>query len=152
MGLRLENPNSLLHGSGLPGLTELHLVLCELLNSEPNKQLLEQRELRRRRVYRLRFGTDRGIRSLIVKRMDLATAQRNHLIVARWLPAVDLSESAAALAGIAAARDGQCVWHVYEDLGDAALDGGADRERVRTAVELIAQIHTRFAGHPLLPK
>src|SRR5207244_7091319 len=45
------------------------------------------------------------------------------------------------------------VWHVYEDLGDWVLDGNApDRERVRAAVELIAQIHTRFAGNLLLPE
>jgi thiamine kinase-like enzyme len=74
------------------------------------------------------------------------------LAITRWLPAIGLVESAPALIGVAAARNGQCVWHVYEDLGDSTLDGDrADRERVKTAVELIAKIHTRFAGHPLLP-
>jgi aminoglycoside/choline kinase family phosphotransferase len=43
------------------------------------------------------------------------------------------------------------VWHVYDDLGSWELDAcEPQRERVKTAVELIAQIHTRFARHPFL--
>jgi Phosphotransferase enzyme family len=43
------------------------------------------------------------------------------------------------------------MWHVYEDLGDWMLDEHApDPVRVGVAVELIARIHTRFAGHALI--
>src|SRR5207244_11536853 len=51
----------------------------------------------------------------------------------------------------AGAGDGQCVWHVYEDLVEGGLDAtNFDRQRVKLAVELIAQVHMRFARHPLL--
>src|SRR5207248_9336919 len=68
-------------------------------------------------------------------------------------PAVGLHANRPTLLGIAAERNGQCVWHIYEDLGDWELDASrADPERVQVAVELIARIHTRFARHPLLPE
>ena len=67
------------------------------------------------------------------------------------MPAIGLGESGTPLLGSAAARSGACVWHVYDDLGRWELDAGQpDRARVAAAVELIAQIHTRFADHPLL--
>jgi thiamine kinase-like enzyme len=145
--------NDVLEGSSLPGLTELRLLLHELLDSdESGYRLVEEREFRPRRVYRLRFCTARGIRSLVVKRMELAIALRNQLVMTRWLPAIQLSASGPALMGVAAERNGHCVWHVYEDLGDSSLETDApDQEYVKVAVDLIAEIHTRFAGHLLLP-
>jgi thiamine kinase-like enzyme len=55
------------------------------------------------------------------------------------------------LLGSAAARSGHCVWHVYDDLGRWELDSQSPgREQAMAAVELIARLHTGFAGHPLL--
>jgi len=54
------------------------------------------------------------------------------------------------LASVAEAS-GLCVWHMYEDLGRHELDSRTpDREHVHAAIELIASMHTRFSGHPLL--
>jgi hypothetical protein len=105
-------------------------------------------------VYRVRVRTDSGgSHSVILKRLDPLVAQRNQFVLNKWLPAIDLAESAPALLTVAAERHGVCVWHVYEDLGDCGLDPTApDYDRIRTAVNLIAEIHTRFAGHPLLPE
>src|SRR5205823_1284882 len=83
--------------------------------------------------------------------LEPGLGKRNELVATRWLPAVGLGGCGAKLAGVAGAHNGECVWHVYEDLGDGALDATKfDRERVKLAVELIAQVHTRFARHPLL--
>jgi len=112
--------------------------------------LIEQQRLKSR-VYRLRFELNGRVRSLVVKRLDPDIAQRNQLVTNRWLPAIGLRESGPALLGTAAERSGQCVWHVYEDLGDWMLDANnPDPRHVKAAMELIAQIHTRFAEHPLL--
>jgi hypothetical protein len=45
------------------------------------------------------------------------------------------------------------VWHLYEDLGERTLAAGdADPRQVEAAVAVIAQLHTRSAGHALLPE
>ncbi len=146
-----------LKDSGQPGLAELRDLLGDLLARRGGTgRLLEERQLSapHRRVFRLRFGVDGGdVRSLVVKRLEPAIAQRNQLVTSRWLPAVGLGASGPTLLGVAAEQKGQSVWHVYEDLGDWALDASApERQRVKAAVELIARIHTRFTDHPLLPE
>ncbi|HYV31922.1 MAG TPA: phosphotransferase [Candidatus Binatia bacterium] len=150
----IEGLDDLLEDSGQPGLVELRLLLQEIFN-EPAAlgQVLEQRKLpsRRLRVYRLRFVFDGWVRSVVAKRMELDNAQRNQLAIRRWLPAVGLGDNGPTLLGVAVARNGECAWHVYDDLGDRALDTAhLDPQHVRTAVELIAQVHMRFAGHALL--
>jgi hypothetical protein len=50
----------------------------------------------------------------------------------------------------ASLSDGQCVWHVYEDLGQPSLEHQADAEHVAVAVHLIALLHARFASHAVL--
>jgi len=78
-------------------------------------------------------------------------ARRNELVARRWLPAIGLERCCPLWLGSAAARDGSCIWHLYEDLGPWELDlRQPDRPRVRAAIALIARIHTRFAAHPLL--
>src|SRR5207253_2551761 len=52
----------------------------------------------------------------------------------------------------AAQREGRWVWHVYEDLRSETLADRCERPRLEAAVDLIAQLHTRGAGHPLLPE
>ena len=148
----IEGLQDLLAGSQQPGLAELRRVLQDLLG-EATGRVLDEHNLKAstKRVYRLRFALDDSVRSLVVKCLEPGIALRNELVATRWLPAVGLRANGPTLLGTAAERNGQCVWHVYEDLGDWALDASkADPERVRVAVELIAQLHTRFARHPLL--
>jgi hypothetical protein len=102
-------------------------------------------------VYRLRFTGGRRPGSLVVKRLSPGAARRNELAADRWLPAVGLGGCGPPLLGVAAERSGRHVWHVYEDLGDRALDERApERGRVEAAVGLIARLHAEFAEHPLL--
>jgi len=150
----IEGLDNLLEDSGQPGLIELRQLLQEILSGTATAgQVLDQRRLpaRRPRVYRLRFVFDGWVRSFVAKRMELDNAQRNQLAIRRWLPAIGLSDNGPALLGVAVARNGECAWHVYDDLGDRKLDiSHLDPQHVRTAVDLIAQVHMRSAGHALL--
>ena len=149
----LEGLDQLLKDSGQPGLAELRQLLAGLLGGpDATGRLVEQSSLKTPlRVYRVRFAQNGSVRSWVVKRLEPGLGKRNELVATRWLPAVGLGGCGAKLAGVAGAHNGECVWHVYEDLGDGALDATKfDRERVKLAVELIAQVHTRFARHPLL--
>jgi Phosphotransferase enzyme family len=144
----------LFEDSGAPGMEELRGLLSELFpGGESSYRFAGEQKLASShgRAYRLRFENEREIRSLIVKKLEPAVAQRNELVARRWLPAIGIAKGGPALLGVAAARNGECVWHAYEDLGDWALDGSApDRESITAAVELIARVHTGFAGNPLL--
>ena len=150
----IEGVNRILADSGQPGLSELRGVLEELLGGrESSGRLLEQQTLQPRemRVFRLRFDIGGQERSLIIKRLRPEIARRNQLVAQRWLPAIRLYNAGPPLLGSVAASSGDCVWHVYDDLGNWELDPrDPDRESVRTATELIARMHTRFAGHALL--
>src|SRR5207245_3848267 len=71
----------------------------------------------------------------------------------RCPPAHDLEAPPPRLLAPAAERHGGCVCHVYEDLGEGALDPAhPDPERVGVVVALIAELHTRAAGHALVPE
>jgi len=150
----IEGLEGALSDSRQLGLTELRGVLLEVLDaSRVTGRLTTEQSLKRRKVYRLGFEIDGQARTLVVKRLDLARALRNQLVATRWLPAVDLSQRGPALLGVAAERSAQCVWHVYEDLGDQTLDtANPERSRVEAAIDLIAGLHVRFAEHPLLPE
>jgi hypothetical protein len=87
----------------------------------------------------------------VAKRLDPDIARRNELVAQRWLPAAGLGDSGPPLLAAVAERDGSSVWHLYEDLGDCGLDvTNVESGRVALAVQTIAAIHTRFAGHPLI--
>ena len=154
----IEGLDKLLEGKGQPGLTELRELLQELLaGRDGTGRLLDQQSLKRRTqcVFRLRFDINGQTRSVVIKRLEPEIARRNELVAKRWLPAIGLDGSGPPLLGSVAARSGVCVWHVYDDLGSyelgpRQLDREPDPERLEAAVELIAQIHTRFAGHALL--
>jgi hypothetical protein len=136
-----------------PGLDELRRRLQEILGATGSGKLLEAipLQLPHPRAYRLCFEINGQTLSLIVKRLEPAIAHRNYLLLTRWLPAVGLGQNAPTLVGIAADREGHCVWHVYEDLGDWALSSqSGSLPCIKLAVELIAQLHLRFANHPLL--
>jgi len=150
----IEGLDNLLEESGQPGLIELRQLLHEILGQPVVAgQVLDQRQLpsRRGRTYRLRFVFDGWVRSVVAKPVKLDIAPRNQLLIKRWLPAIGLGDNGPTLLGVAAEGSGQWMWHVYDDLGDWALETKLlDPHQVRAAVELIAQVHTRFAGHALL--
>jgi Phosphotransferase enzyme family len=104
-------------------------------------------------VFRLRCAMNGATQSFVGKRLDPDIARRNELVARRWLPAVGLDDSGPRLLAVAAERDASSVWHLYEDLGDWGLDvARGDPDGVGLAVAAIAQIHTRFAGHALIPE
>ena len=147
--------------------SELRETFRELLG--PGVHLIAQQKLSGRRTFRVQAQVDGAVRSFIVKRLRPHIAQRNELLTKRWLPAVGLGEAVPALLGVAAERDGRRVWQIYEDLGDCSLvtkdaakgAKGKGRslassgvfttpEHIEAAVGLIAEVHVRFRGHPLL--
>jgi len=141
-----------LERSGEPGAAELLEALQVLLGgAEAAVPTIGLTQLNRR-VYRLQLEPGPGPRSLILKRSEPAIAQLNRLVAERWLPAIGLGDRCAPLLATAAERQGRCVWQIYEDLGDETLDRCPDRSRVESAVELVAELHTRAAEHPLLPE
>jgi len=150
----IEGLNNLLEGSDQPGLPELRRLLQRILGGpSATGRLIEGCNLKPRtpRVYRLRFDFGGQIRSLVAKFLKPAIAQRNALLAQRWLPAIGLDQNAPALLGVAAEPEGKGVWLVHEDLGDWALDPShPEPQRVKAAVDLVAQLHIRFAEHPLL--
>jgi thiamine kinase-like enzyme len=113
-------------------------------------RLLLQEPLKKS-VHRLQFDVD-GTSSLVVKRLSPRIARANELVARRWLPALALERACPALRGVVKERSGSKVWHIYEDVGGTGLSDSPDRARVAPVVELLADLHTRFAGHALLPQ
>ena len=149
----IEGLDDLLEDSGQPSLTEIRNLLQALLGGHDTTGRLINQQRLNSRVYRLHFEISSQVRRLVVKRLAPGIAHRNQLVATRWLQAVGLGQNGPPLVGSVAERSGQCVWHVYEDLGDWMLNpGDPDREGVKAIVDLIAKIHTRFAGHHLLPE
>ena len=150
----IEGLDKVLDGSGQPGLHELRDLLGELLDGPSvDGSFIGHQNLQRRsmRVFRLRFSLNGSVRTWIVKRLAPEIAQRNELVAKRWLPAVGLNDLGPSLAGSVAERSGAWVWHVYHDLGPHELDPqDASVDAIRTAIEQIARMHTRFARHALL--
>jgi hypothetical protein len=150
----IQGLETLLDGSGQPGLVELRATLAEVLGAGGHGgRLLEALEITPR-VHRLRFALTEGNRTVVVKRLDSDIARRCELVATRWLPAAGLAEHGPELLGVAAERAGRCVWHIYEHLGDCTI-ASADAQQagsVEPAVQAIAELHTRFAGHRLLPE
>ena len=135
--------------AGEPGAAELLDSLGTLLGGADDPVVLERLKSR---VYRLHAGANGGSRSFVLKRFDPWLARRNELVTRRWLPALGMADRCPRLLATAGERSGQSVWHVYEDLGEGALDADRpDPERVLPVVNLLAELHTRAAGHPLLP-
>jgi len=150
----MDGLESALRDYAEPGLTELRGTLLEVLNgSRVTGRLTSEQCLKEHKVYRLGFEVAGGSRVLVVKCMNLPRAVRNQLVATRWLPAGDLGGAGPVLLGVAAERGAECVWHVYEDFGDRTLDTvNPERSRVEAAIDLIAELHVRFAEHPLLPE
>ncbi len=139
------------------GIAELGTLLENLICEQgAHARLVELQMLRSHahlsRVFRLRLAINGGRpRSLIVKRLRPENTRRSELAAKRWLPVVGLGEHGPALLGSVPERSGVYIWHVYDELGDHELDSRQpDPDRVRAAIQLIVQVHTRFAEHPLL--
>jgi Phosphotransferase enzyme family len=147
----LNELKELVSGSNVTGHAELRDSLHELLDDGDVASRVIRAEMLVRGVYRLRFGRNGATRTLIVKRLDPEIAKRNSLVAKRWLPAIGLGENGPSLLGSAAERNGKSVWHIYEDLGDWGLKESNPRpECVKPVMELIAKLHARFVGHPML--
>jgi hypothetical protein len=152
--MTIDGLQDVLADSREPGLSELQVVLGEVLDGAGTSgRFTGGQVLKPDKVHRLAFEVEGRPRTLVVKCLNLPRAERNGLVAGRWLPAAGLGHRGPILLGVAAARGAQAVWHVYEDLGDRVLDTrNPDRTRVRAAIDLIAELHVRFAEHPLLPE
>jgi hypothetical protein len=133
-----------------PGAAELCALLEELLGDVGTDRAISLEPLKQE-VYRLRIGGEPR-QAVVLKRLRPAIAQTDRLVVERWLPALGLGDRAPRLLGAAASRDGSWIWHVYEDLGHETLAVQREPEQLAAAVDVIAEIHTRAAFHPLLPE
>jgi aminoglycoside phosphotransferase (APT) family kinase protein len=144
--------------SGLPGL---EIPACEELNIALEQALgplgsakLEACELIKPRVFRLRFEVASQVRSVVAKRMEPQHARRNELVIRRWLPELGFSGATPELLGLAADEPGRWVWHVYEDLEYSGAfelpNRDPDPAQLAAVVRTIADLHSRFAAHPVL--
>jgi len=134
-----------------PGAAEVCEALEDLVSgaTQPGEPL--QLERLKPAVYRLQVGSPSGL-ALVLKRHPPAVAQTDRLVVERWLPALDLGDGCPRLLAAVAEREGNWVWHVYEDLGDGSLAADRLPWRLDAAVDFMAELHLRGAGHPLLPE
>jgi hypothetical protein len=115
------------------------------------KPRLVARDPLKRSVHRLRFAVGEQHASVVVKRLSPRLARANQLVAERWLPAAALESACPALRGVVHDPRGSAVWHIYEDVAGTGLDcGPTDRARVAPVVELIVDLHGRFANHTLL--
>jgi hypothetical protein len=131
----------------LSTLVESYVAAFPYLGSE----VRWQRQKIKSDVYRVFLLTGREMPSFIAKRLDPVRGHRNQLVVKRWLPAIGMGDSVPALLYQLPSADGNEIWHAYADLGDSCLEP-ADPEpaALEAATRLIAELHTRFARHPLL--
>src|SRR5712691_2887909 len=136
-----------------PGAAELCRALENaLLDSGASDHRVDVVRLKSR-VYRVSAGSDSHLKSFVLKRFDPWLGRRNELVMRRWLPAIGLSDRCSHLLATAADRRGRWVWHVYEDLGQEVVDPvSPDHARVTAVADLIAELHTRAARHPMLPE
>jgi len=103
-----------------------------------------------RAVHRVTLTAQGATQTFIVKRLRTGIAKRDKLVAGDWLPAVGLDDRGPPLLDSCPA-DERHTWHIYEDLGDTALDGrSAAPHQLETAIRLIATVHRKFASHPLL--
>jgi hypothetical protein len=133
------------------GPAELLDLVRESLGTDGATVRVAERRQLASGVHRLRLEVGGISRSVVIKCSDSAMARRNRLVATRWLPAVGMEHSGPPLLGIAAERNGERVWQLYDDLGDCILNERTpDAAHVGAVVEVIAQLHTRFAEHLLL--
>ncbi|HSR88654.1 MAG TPA: phosphotransferase [Pontiella sp.] len=121
-------------------------------------------------VYRVSCEASGIIRTWVIKRFANQRSKLERLAITQWLPNAALAHICPTLLGVAPDPSGEHVWHLYEDLGDYALDPeqtqegrplgdrgfltplpeGPDRNRVDLLIHLMADVHERFMDNPLL--
>jgi hypothetical protein len=107
--------------------------------------------VRRDRVMRIGVEIDGRVQSLIVKRFPPDRARRERDAIERWLPALGLEAQGPPLLAAVGGRSGRFMWFAYEDLGDCTLaERRSDPRATEAAIGLVAELHARFAEHPLL--
>jgi Ser/Thr protein kinase RdoA (MazF antagonist) len=142
--------DTLLAGSGEPALRELRTGL-ERHFGAPLRVLSE--ETIKSRVHRLGLESPGFEGSVVVKRMNSRTAEGNRLLAERWLPAAGLAHVGPPLLATFSDPEGRWLWQLYADLGDRSLaDAAGDASAARQVAEVVAEVHARFASHPLLPE
>jgi len=148
----IDRLETFLEGEDRAGMRELQALVCEALGGrEVTGRFVDQERLARTGVFRAQFEVEGRLRSLVVKQLPIHRSERERYVTRHWLGSVGLAPHAPPLIGIAVGRDGETAWHVYEDLGRHELAATlVDRRAVGAAVEVIAQVHVRFALHPLL--
>jgi aminoglycoside/choline kinase family phosphotransferase len=147
---RYDDMRCTLEAHGEPQSPELWVTLAEVLGNGAASGRPMSLERIKRKVYRIRDGTD-SARSLVLKRhKDAGDARRARLVCERWLPALGFEACCPRVLGTAADRHGRWVWQLYEDFGIDTLLTRPDRARLGAAVDLIAELHRRGADHPVL--
>lgn len=101
-------------------------------------------------VYQLTLTTGEPA-SVVMKRREPGAAHRDRLLVRRWLPAVGLADAGPPLLATVGEQEGGAAWSVYEWLDGQCLDRiPVDPGAVDRLVDVVATMHVRFAGHPLM--
>src|SRR5437016_3450205 len=134
-----------------PGAAEVYERLQEMLGRAESWNGAIRLERLKQAVYRVQVGDASG-RALVLKRHPPAIAQIDRLVAERWLPVLGFGDRCPQLLAAAADREGRRVWHVYEDLGHDNLAQQRLSWRLAAAVDFIAELHARAAGHPLIPE
>ena len=148
----IEGLDNLLAETRQPGLAELRRFLAAMFAVEgDNGRVVEVTKLLRSRVFRVVVEVNATRRSLVIKRLSPELAYRERRVLERWLPRIDMDGYGPPLLGSVAEQSGQCVWHVYEDLGPWTLDKHLDdADSVAAATKLVAKLHQRAAEHSVL--
>jgi hypothetical protein len=137
------------------GVSALGKLLSVLLgaDSQELEHMAALRALKPPHVYRVELAPGEAPwRSVVVRRYDsTVVAYRTRRAAERWLPALGLGDGCANLLGMAGDTRSDVVWHVYEDVGDETVAARRSPDRVAATVELVARLHTRAAGHAILP-
>jgi len=134
-----------------PGAAEVYERVQEMLGRAESWNGAIRLERLKQAVYRVQVGDASG-RALVLKRHPPAIAQIDRLVAERWLPVLGFKDRCPQLLAAAAEREGRWVWHVYEDLGHDNLATQRLPWRLEAAVDFIAELHTRAAGHSLVPE
>jgi aminoglycoside phosphotransferase (APT) family kinase protein len=109
------------------------------------------RERLKPNVHRLHFEIKDDTATVIVKRLAARRARAVELALQRWLPEVGLGWACPRLLGALGDHASGDVWHVYENVDGVALDRrNPDRALFEPVVDLLADLHHRFAGHWVL--
>jgi ATP-binding cassette, subfamily B, bacterial len=112
-------------------------------------RLVSQRRLKRS-VHRLCFD-GAASKPVIAKLLSPPRARLNRLVAERWLPAAGLGWACPRPRGSLADPEGRGTWQLYDDLGGRPFDyGGCESREVEPVVELLAELHARFAAHTML--